>query len=541
MRLWSPASLRNGVDDWKQITPEPLHKAVEALRREFATNTWKAGEIMRQGCHPALHRGMAEQARMINEGLKKLGLPALPSVDGGETEPSVFVAYFEQSVGLIAHEVKKTFSELLAISFAQSPLIGRDPVEWATLETKLMIAHESHRIPLWTKDTSDVQPHDPNDTEESIYWTKWRAPRWFFMQPFATRPYDRSTAWERMDEAESKHLLEVVEDRFNQRLIMALEKVVDETHVRLAKQSRESTRTATPAVTQPALQVPAESAAKGADVNGLRSEADLWRDFHEKFQSLAGEEREQGAAQRDRFVKAYFTYRKGTEILQVQRDAQWAFGLFGNSEKLPDPPNVLTSIPAHGPFCLIQTPKYGLWTLSDGVNESVQERFQTLAARAGIALDCPQGTDPVDFWLHRLVLDLRENKSKLLFADSGEAGMIPRACEASAVFCSRLERKALERTPRREELSRFAPRMTESPQGATSVPQVQINELANKRKALVEPILDEKGWSIHQLAVEAQLDFHTVNDYLKGKTRPNRSTRKQLAEALGIRVENLPQ
>ena len=63
---------------------------------------------------------------------------------------------------------------------------------------------------------------------------------------------------------------------------------------------------------------------------------------------------------------------------------------------------------------------------------------------------------------------------------------------------------------------------------------------ANERESFVQPILDGKGWSIHQLALEAEVDFHTVNDYLKGRTRPNRSTRKHLADALGIAVDRLP-
>lgn len=63
---------------------------------------------------------------------------------------------------------------------------------------------------------------------------------------------------------------------------------------------------------------------------------------------------------------------------------------------------------------------------------------------------------------------------------------------------------------------------------------------SNERESVVLRILDNNGWSIHRLAVEATVDFHTVNDYLKGRTRPNRSTRKQLADALGIAVDELP-
>lgn len=238
MRFWSPSELRNGVKNWKEITPEPLHKAIEALRRKFAENAWKAGEIMRQGCHPGLHRGMADQARTISDGIKKLGYPALPTVDEGQAEPMVFTVCFDRCAELLAKEVRRTFSDLFDIASAQSALLSSDPVDWASLQTKVLVADESHRIPLWTKDACDKQPYDPSgNPDEAIHWAKWRAPKWFFMQPFASWPYDRATAWERMNEAESKQLLEEVEDRFNQRLIMALEKAVDENHVRLAKQA----------------------------------------------------------------------------------------------------------------------------------------------------------------------------------------------------------------------------------------------------------------------------------------------------------------
>jgi hypothetical protein len=401
MRLWSPARLRNGVHDWEEITPEPLRSAIAALRREFATNAWKVGEIMRQGSHPALHKGMADQARTIHEGVKKLGYPALLTVDEGQTEPSVFTAHFDCSASLLAREVRGTFSDLFDIASAHSGLLSSDPISWASLQTKVLVADESHRIPLWTKDACDKQPYDPSgDPDEAIYWTKWRAPKWFFMRPFANRPYDAATSWERMDEGESKHLLEVVEDRFNQRLIMALEKAVDETHVRLAKQAGrvEPDRT-----------------------DGKRAllQSEPWRDFRAGFQSLADEEWRENAAQRDRFLRAYCNYNEHPEILHEKGK------------------------PGQGPFCLLKRPETGLWIVSDGVNENFQARFRTLAARAGLALGSPKGTDPEDFWLHRLFLDLRENNSDQLFAASKEGGVILRVCVASATFCSRLERQAL--------------------------------------------------------------------------------------------------
>jgi hypothetical protein len=60
------------------------------------------------------------------------------------------------------------------------------------------------------------------------------------------------------------------------------------------------------------------------------------------------------------------------------------------------------------------------------------------------------------------------------------------------------------------------------------------------RKQLIDPILTRKGWSIHDWAVQSEVDFHTANDYLMGKTNPFRSTRKKLATSLGVAVETLP-
>jgi hypothetical protein len=179
----------------------------------------------------------------------------------------------------------------------------------------------------------------------------------------------------------------------------------------------------------------------------VSSVADLWRDFRAEFQSLADEERKEGAARRDRFVRAYCTYQEHPEVPAVRKDARLAFALsYSANDDHAGVPKVIETVPTEfGPFCLLKTPESGLWMLSEGVNENFQERFQTLATRAGVALDSPKGTEPLDFWLHRLFLDLRENGSDLLLIDEkGEAGLIHRVCEGSAIFCSRLERKSLE-------------------------------------------------------------------------------------------------
>jgi lambda repressor-like predicted transcriptional regulator len=63
-------------------------------------------------------------------------------------------------------------------------------------------------------------------------------------------------------------------------------------------------------------------------------------------------------------------------------------------------------------------------------------------------------------------------------------------------------------------------------------------KLTNRRD-WTRALMMGNGLSINDLAVQAGLAFHTVDSYLKG-CRSYPSTRKKLAKALGIRVEDLP-
>lgn len=64
---------------------------------------------------------------------------------------------------------------------------------------------------------------------------------------------------------------------------------------------------------------------------------------------------------------------------------------------------------------------------------------------------------------------------------------------------------------------------------------------ASAREGFVMPILKKKGWSILDWANESKVDYHTAQGYLKGQTNPYLSTRRKLADALGVPVEELPQ
>jgi ribosome-binding protein aMBF1 (putative translation factor) len=160
----------------------------------------------------------------------------------------------------------------------------------------------------------------------------------------------------------------------------------------------------------------------------MKNQADCWKDFRKEFEQLTREEQgreiviTKGKALQsmDHLLRASCSYTKHPEV--------WEKGK-----------------PEQGCFCLLETPPHGVWDYSDGVSENFLERFRLCVAKAGRALlDYPKGTDAEDFWLHRLYLDLLKNNSDQLFAASQEGGMIVSVCVASATFCSRLERKALE-------------------------------------------------------------------------------------------------
>lgn len=64
--------------------------------------------------------------------------------------------------------------------------------------------------------------------------------------------------------------------------------------------------------------------------------------------------------------------------------------------------------------------------------------------------------------------------------------------------------------------------------------------IASKRKAAIEPILEEKGWSVLDWATESEVAYHTAADFLAGRTRAYRSTRVKLAKSIGLSIQQFP-
>jgi hypothetical protein len=285
---------------------------------------------------------------------------------------------------------------------------------------------------------------------------------------------------------------------------------------------------------RPSLNVLRSQIDEQKSTRGQFTRSDIWRNFHEAFMQLTNEEeRIERAAPKDRLLRAYCDYKQHPEV--------WA-------EK---------GKPKQGPFCLLKAPGVGLWMLSDGVNENFQERFRALAAYAGVALSSPQGTDPEDFWLHRLYFDLIENNSDQLFAASTEGGVILRVCEASATFCSRLERKtitgmtflsgdAAESHRKRQELIKTISggfpnvvRKLDLPLAAAPEPIVGTvkgkSAAGIKRESPVGRNIDrlrkECGWSFDTLMGKTGIDKKNILAHVNEGRKPRPNTLKEYAQA----------
>jgi hypothetical protein len=81
----------------------------------------------------------------------------------------------------------------------------------------------------------------------------------------------------------------------------------------------------------------------------------------------------------------------------------------------------------------------GQWQVYGTRNERLRSAFDSISARAGLALQPPHGIDPRHYWLRHLFFNLLENRSKYVFQTAGnERGTIQPVCAASAMFCNRL-------------------------------------------------------------------------------------------------------
>jgi hypothetical protein len=125
-------------------------------------------------------------------------------------------------------------------------------------------------------------------------------------------------------------------------------------------------------------------------------------------------------------------------------------GLFAEEcAAVPDPRDELR-LRAYGAYQAGKSDGVGSWQMNDGPSADFRARFEETAARAGSALDPPDGVAPVDFWLHRVFLDLleqealRNDRGHLAVGQKDQGGIIREICKASTTYCTRLMKAATE-------------------------------------------------------------------------------------------------
>lgn len=224
--------------------------------------------------------------------------------------------------------------------------------------------------------------------------------------------------------------------------------------------------------------------------------AESWRDFERRFMELAREE--QGRA--DVITKGE-TLRRMDKLLRASCNYQKHPEVWVNREN-----------PEQRNYCLLETPPHGIWNYcSRGISENFFERVRLCVAEAGRALpDYPKGTDPEDFWLHQLYLDLLRNNSDLLFCGTKEGGMILSVCVASATFCARLERRAIQQSEpggQRLPSQPIEPSTLETTEGPRPVDQDENlrNAILAKKARIAEiertldrpPLTEYRGQPVH--------------------------------------------
>lgn len=253
-------------------------------------------------------------------------------------------------------------------------------------------------------------------------------------------------------------------------------------------------------------------------------EAAGWRDFHSRFTELANEEQHLvqqivDATGRNLCMYAYRT-----------RQGQWKFG--------------------------------------GGIKDDFREQVRTLAVGASIYIGAPKDADREDSWLDRLYRFLCEMNSSCLFEqnvlDSSEetfpkyGGGILRVCEASASFCSWLERKALEHA----ENGSPAQNSDKTPQGveSRSWSEIEIAFLSDERIEICIGV-DRKTYNYTEFGFEDRRDGKpnrawemlremsssggTISRPLPGKykakiQKPIEQIRKKLCSHFGMQTDPIP-
>jgi hypothetical protein len=142
-------------------------------------------------------------------------------------------------------------------------------------------------------------------------------------------------------------------------------------------------------------------------------------------------------------------------------------------------------------------------------------------------------------WLRRYSAAFRSSEGELSLRGQtykSFSGSIQDLCGASAASCTRLARDEI--GARR--IERLAPKVKKRRVPGAPVRE-QARDRAARRQAVVDPILEQKHWKPGRLVTKSGVGKATVYGYLNGtRSWIDKANRKAIAEALGLKLEQLP-
>ena len=222
-----------------------LRPSVKALRKKFNHQAWQVRRSTEVFCYEALHPQGPSQLKPADAPEYQRYLIAFLGETGRRLftrekfePPTIFKRYLDAYHTGVKIIISVIFQELLEIATQQAQLLASRPIEWTKRHLQILVRSEKTDVKQWIKAVSDHQHpgYSPEDIDESIYWGQWRAPRFVHMQPAGNMSCDPTHSWIREDVERSQIILESQGAHFVALLDVALDRIVDETHIKFAKQ-----------------------------------------------------------------------------------------------------------------------------------------------------------------------------------------------------------------------------------------------------------------------------------------------------------------
>jgi DNA-binding CsgD family transcriptional regulator len=199
--------------DWEEITPVPLKSAIKHIRRQFEKAEWQFAMQIECGCYLSLH------PELVTKPTFKGGQNLIPEENRlawqahyqGMKESECFAYWTNQFSELLEKNIVPPFDAFLRIGLAQESRLDLPPVEWAKTLVRGLLYSLEWTVPHLIKRMCDEQEHrleiNTANFDAHCAWVSWRAPRFVHMHPSGNTLYDATTAWQRVEDADTTELL----------------------------------------------------------------------------------------------------------------------------------------------------------------------------------------------------------------------------------------------------------------------------------------------------------------------------------------------